>query len=703
MSSFWRSVAQFDKSKILRWIALRNSIAVALGLAAGVAAGRPAAGLIAAIGALNVAYSDGADPYFYRARRMLAASFLVSLAVIAGGLSGGHVAFSVLLAAVCALGAGMMVAVSQAAADIGNITLVTLIVFSAHAMSPVDALGSGALALAGGILQTAFALALWPLRGRTPERRALASLYAEMARSASAPVPATEAPPASQESTQAQKELAVLDGSPSLEAERYLALLSQAERIRLALLALARLRIRLGREGGAAAQEALDRCLAITSRVLASVAQALFANQPAPSNITLLEEVRALAESFRQQASQAAAADLQSLLRDACRQVEALAGQLRSAVDLAARISPAGAAAFARRESAQPWRMRFTGTRARLRANLTLQSAAFRHAIRLCTCVALGEAVAHAVDWQRSYWIPMTISIVLRPDFTGTFSRGVLRLVGTLFGLTLATLLFHVLSPSIGIQVVLIFLLTFLMRSLGPANYGVFVTALSALIVLLIAITGVAPSQVIAARGANTFAGGVIALLAYALWPTWERHLIGEALALLLDSYRRYFDAVRDSYLDPGQSGQRPRDRARLEARLARSNLEASAARLRSEPGMTTPRLATLDGMLANSHRFIHGVMALEAGLVRSQPAPVRPPFHKFAGDVDRTLELLAAALRGTTLDPGSLPDLREDHHELVHTGDARIDRYELVNIDTDRITNSLNTLAGEILVWNND
>jgi uncharacterized membrane protein YccC len=698
MSSFWRSIAHFEKSKILRWIALRNSLAVALPLAAGVAAGRPAAGLIAAIGALNVAYSDSTDPYFYRARRMLAASVLVSLAVFAGGLSGGHVVFSVLLAAVCAFAAGMMVAVSQTAADIGNITLVTLIVFSAHAMSPVEAWDSGGLALAGGILQTAFALALWPLRGRTPERRALANLYAEMARSASAPAHATEAPPASQESTQAQKELAVLEGSPSLEAERYLALLSQAERIRLALLALARLRIRMGREGGP--QAPLDRCLAITSHVLASVAQALFANQPAASSIALLEEVRALAESFRQEARQAPGAGLQSLLRDACRQVEALAGQLRSAVELAARISPAGAATFAKRESAQPWSMRFTGARAKLRANLTLESAALRHAIRLGACVALGEAVAHAVDWQRSYWIPMTISIVLRPDFTGTFSRGVLRLAGTLFGLALATLLFHALTPSIGIQVALIFLLTFLMRSLGPANYGVFVTALSALIVLLIAMTGVAPAQVIAARGANTFAGGVIALLAYALWPTWERRLIGEALAHLLDAYRRYFDAVRDSYLEPGDSGQAARDRARLEARLARSNLEASATRVRAEPGMTAQRLATLDGMLANSHRFIHGVMAIEAGLARSQPVPARPAFRKFTADVDRTLELLAAALRGAVLDAGRLPDLREDHHELVHTGDARIDRYELVNIETDRITNSLNTLAGEIQVW---
>ena len=37
----------------------------------------------------------------------------------------------------------------------------------------------------------------------------------------------------------------------------------------------------------------------------------------------------------------------------------------------------------------------------------------------------------------------MTIAIVLKPDFTATFSRGVLRLSGTYLGLLVATGLFH--------------------------------------------------------------------------------------------------------------------------------------------------------------------------------------------------------------------------------------------------------------------
>ena len=64
------------------------------------------------------------------------------------------------------------------------------------------------------------------------------------------------------------------------------------------------------------------------------------------------------------------------------------------------------------------------------------------------------------------------------------------------------------------------------------------------------------------------------------------------------------------------------------------------------------------------------------------------------------TLYYLAAALRGSTLTRNDLPDLREDHHALVESGDSLGERYALVNVETDRITNSLNTLSEEVLRW---
>jgi uncharacterized membrane protein YccC len=171
-------------------MALRNALGVVLPLAAGAAMGDTGGGLIMSTGALNVAFSDGSDPYAHRARRMLASSLCCGVAVFAGALTGHLHALAIAEAALCAFVAGMLVAVSTAAADIGIVTLIVLVVFSAQEMPPRRALIAGLLALGGGLLQMGLALALWPVRRYAPERRALADLYAELARVAAAGSPA---------------------------------------------------------------------------------------------------------------------------------------------------------------------------------------------------------------------------------------------------------------------------------------------------------------------------------------------------------------------------------------------------------------------------------------------------------------------------------------------------------------------------------
>jgi uncharacterized membrane protein YccC len=371
-------------------------------------------------------------------------------------------------------------------------------------------------------------------------------------------------------------------------------------------------------------------------------------------------------------------------------------------VELASHATPSGIDEFERKQSQAPWTLRLRGSLATLRANLTFESAAFRHAIRLAVCVALGDAIGRAISWHRTYWLPMTVAIVLKPDFTATFSRGVLRVSGTIAGLAFATVLFHVISTTILTQILLIAAMTFLLRSYGAANYAILTAAVSALVVLLIGLTGVSAKDVIVARLLNSVAGGTLALVAYVLWPTWERYRVNENIARLLDAYRDYFHAISEAYLKPDAPSQ-ALDSARQAARLARSNFEASVDRLSAEPYPSqVARLARLNDMLASSHRLVHALMAMEAGLFQSQFVKPRDAFRKFSHDVERTLYFLAASLRGSSIHPGDLPDLREDHHALVRSGDPQVGRYALVNIETDRVTNSLNTLREQILAWTN-
>ena len=328
--------------------------------------------------------------------------------------------------------------------------------------------------------------------------------------------------------------------------------------------------------------------------------------------------------------------------------------------------------------------------------------------MRLAVCVAMGNLVGRGFDWRRSYWLPMTVVIVLKPDFASTFSRGVLRVVGTIAGLFLATALFYFLPRTTGLLILQIMVFTFLLRWVGPANYGIFAIAVSGLIVGLITILGVAPSEVIWARGVNTAAGGCLALLVYWTWPTWERTGVSERIAQMLDAYREYFHALTQEYVNSASAAgvqarlneSRDLDEKRLATRRARSNLEASIDRVSAEPGTTAEQMSQLNAMLVSSHRFVNAVMALEAGWRHMPPTRTRVEFGVFAEDVEKTLEMLAKMLRGAKVRTKDFPDLREDHQRLLQAGEAQTDQYALVNVEADRITNSLNTLGEQVTEW---
>ena len=433
-------------------MAVRNALGVALPLAIGIALGNPSGGAMAATGALNVAFSDGSDPYLHRGRRMLTASLFVALAVFAGRFFGQNHPLAIMLEAACAFAAGMLVASGPTPGDIGAITLVTLIVFSASPASSFGkALSSGLLALAGALLQTVFALALWPVKRYLPESRALAVLYAELAQNAASSAPASESP-----------------APPSRFWPPAPPWAPQTRRAPCRPSAISPCSVR---PNGSAW---LCSCWAACES--ASHAKPGTGSRHRPSrpcrrarrSHSEFDKRRPRRRRHRRSASgvyprtprtrrePAGAACpvtrspvLAATRADARHQLDALTGQLASAVELAAHTSPTGMREFDRREAAQPWSLRLAGVLAVLRANLTLDSAAFRHALRLAVCVVIADAIARSVGWHRPYWAPMTVAIILKPDFSTTFSRGVLRLAGTFTGLALATVLFHAdLTPA---------------------------------------------------------------------------------------------------------------------------------------------------------------------------------------------------------------------------------------------------------------
>ena len=693
--SFWRAVTRLDRSKINNWIAFRNSLAVAIPLAAGTALHNPLGGVAIASGALNVMYSDGTDPYSQRARRMLAWTALNGTAVFLGSVTGKYLWLSMIVVSVWAFVGGLANAASTRAGDLGLNTLVAVIVFGARgAMAPGGAAIAGVLVMCGGILQLLFALLFWPLRRYRPERRAIGRVFSSLGEEILPSHSEESSIPWAALTAEAQDALEALGRDHSIDGERYRLLFDQADRLRLSAFALQRIRSTVTESQS---HDIIDRVLAASGAVISSMGAELIANQPngwnAQREAELLNDLRDAVNAAHREDADAALPFAHEIYSG----VDLLAGQVRVAAGLASRSTPEGAEQFAKQQRAHPWRLQLSSWFGTMRANLTPRSSFFRHAIRLTGAVALAEVIGHSISWQRSYWLPMTVAVVLKPDFTSTISRGVLRLAGTFAGLLVATLLYLFFPPDAFAQLLLVGAFTFLLRSIGTANYGVFSVCISGLIVFLIAATGVPPGEVVSERAINTAAGGCLALIVFAAWPTWERTQVSDAMAETFEAARNYFHAIVSRF-GRGAAAPSDLDDVRGDWRRARSKAEASVDRISSEPRTDPEQLSLLNSMLASSHAFVYSTMALEGALVRGETRAPDSSLTQFANDVELTLYFLSAALRGSESAAETLPKLREDHQRMIEAR-SRLDRdSDLVLIEADRITVSLNTLREQTM-----
>lgn len=155
------------------------------------------------------------------------------------------------------------------------------------------------------------------------------------------------------------------------------------------------------------------------------------------------------------------------------------------------------------------------------------------------------------------------------------------------------------------------------------ANYAIFTICITGYIVLLLYLAGVPGLLAAEYRALNTILGGVLALAIYRAWPTRESKRTGEMPAAVADAFARDARVVFDAYVDPRRWNEDALQKARAAARLARSNAEASVARLLAEParGRLEPRCAV--SLVAAFRRFALAALALHAGLhIRPPPCP---------------------------------------------------------------------------------
>lgn len=321
-------------------------------------------------------------------------------------------------------------------------------------------------------------------------------------------------------------------------------------------------------------------------------------------------------------------------------------------------------------------------------SNLTLDSSAFRHAIRLSAAVAIASAVYHIFHYSRGYWIPMTVLIVLRPEFYETFARGIARIGGTLLGGGIAAAIVHLLHPSNEVIAILLLLSVWGCYNLFRVNYALFSVCLTAYVVFVLRLSGIAELTAAMARITYTIEGGALAILVYAVWPTWAGRTARASIAEMLDAHRKYVEAVLSAFVDPKTLDLVRLAGLRSTARLIRSNTEALVERMNVEPAARASiDRRTAVALLAALRRHALAALAIHASLENGQAHTVAG-MKQFLGDVSVALERIEASVR-SGVPPEALPPLRRDH--------AAFAADPTIGVETDMMVDSINTM-GDLL-----
>lgn len=284
----------------------------------------------------------------------------------------------------------------------------------------------------------------------------------------------------------------------------------------------------------------------------------------------------------------------------------------------------------------------------------------WRYGLRLALCIGLAQALTSLVSLDRSYWVALTVTFVLKPDFGSVFSRAVLRAVGTAAGLVIAApVLAEV--PIGWWDVPVMVLLAPLIPALAVKGYAFQTAAITPVILLLSDLLNHRGVALVQPRLVDSLIGCVIVLVAgYLLWPESWHTRIGHRIA---DTVTDLADYVGSAFGTTGDGGGVTRpdqaERARARRRIHRdlSSIRAEFQRALTEPPPVGTRAAAWLPLVVAIERIVDATTAARVRVNHGAPEPAPAE----VAEIRQQLRELAERLRATEVLVGVRTELPGD------------------------------------------
>lgn len=599
---------------------IRAAVAICGPLAVATVVGQRATGLLVAMGGLMGTVVDRGGPYATRVKRVASAAIFGGAAGLAiGSLIHGHGWLVIVALVVVAAVSALLTALGA----VGSVTGLQLLVYTVLGVGPLGSVRPWWHAALGFLLGTVWAVLLtvpaWLLAPRAAEQRSVAAVYRALA-----------------------TQLAATGSSLFAETRRDVTAAFNA----------AYDAVLTARSAASGQDRTIRRLMALLNLANlvaeAALALSLEGNRPPQPVIDAVERTadaingdRAVEIGVPELADSPAAA----ALRDALAQVARLIS-IRSVP----RAQPQRVHRSLRdRADAVPdrvgrWLEQVVG---RFSATYTL---------RLMASIGVAGVVLEMLPLTRSYWVVLTVAIVLKPDFGSVFARAVQRGVGTILGAVLGAVILAVVPYGPWLLLPLGVLAALLPYG-QSRNYGLFAVFLTPLVVVLVDLLEPQGWHLALSRLLDTLLGcAIVLLVGYAPWPSsWHSQLPAQFARAVRDVAQYMEEALvappvrpaggaagqqRAAAL-PGTTGLARKSRLRRGAYRALSDLRTEFQRTMSEPAAVRRQATAWWPALVGLEEVMDAVTATSVAIGAGAPAPAPRDVRQLAAALGAVADLV--------------------------------------------------------------
>jgi uncharacterized membrane protein (TIGR01666 family) len=246
-----------------------------------------------------------------------------------------------------------------------------------------------------------------------------------------------------------------------------------------------------------------------------------------------------------------------------------------------------------------------------LKDNLSMQSNTFRHSLRVSIATLAGFLISKMLHIGHSYWILLTIVVILKPTYSFTKKRNYERLLGTVTGALLGLLILYFIKDRnllFGLMIVLMIGTYSFLRW----KYLLAVILMTSYILLLFHLLYASNFRLIFFdRLIDTAAGSAIAIAAnFFLVPAWEKEKIKIYMAEAINNNIAYFSTIASTFAGKPFTTLQYK-LSRKNAFVALANLSDAFTRMLSEPKGKQPHIQQIHQFVVFNHMLTSHIATL--------------------------------------------------------------------------------------------